>query len=152
MDRDRHDVGTGYGLEQSYIRTKQKGYEGFRKMMDLSTNSTNNTVYADAGGNIAYFHGNFIPKRDESFDFTQPVDGSNPKTDWQGLHTVDENILLVNPNNGWIQNCNSTPFTAALEFSPKKEDYPDYMSVDRENFRGIHAIALLRNKNGVYLG
>ena len=138
-------------LEQSYIRTKQNGYEGFRKMMDLRTNSSNNTVYADAGGNIAYFHGNFIPKRDASFDFSKPVDGSNPKTDWQGLHTVDENILLLNPENGWIQNCNSTPYTAALEFSPKKENYPDYMSVDRENFRGIHAIALLRNKNGFTL-
>ncbi|MGB5376611.1 penicillin acylase family protein, partial [Muriicola sp.] len=51
-------------LEQSYIRSKQQGYEGFRKMMDIRTNSSNNTVYADAEGNIAYFHGNFIPVRD----------------------------------------------------------------------------------------
>lgn len=131
-------------LEQSYIRTKQDGYKGFREMMDIRTNSSNNTVYADAEGNIAYFHGNYIPKRDESFDYTQPVDGSNPKTDWQGLHPVDETIMLLNPENGWLQNCNSTPFTAALEYSPKKEDYPRYMSIDRENFRGVHAIDLLQ--------
>ena len=133
-------------LEQSFIRTKQDGYDGFREMMDIRTNSSNNTVYADAGGNIAYFHGNFIPKRDSQYDFTQPVDGSNPKTDWQGLHTVDENILIKNPPNGWIQNCNSTPYTAALEYSPKREDYPRYMSRDQENFRGVHAIQLLKNK------
>ena len=138
-------------LEQSYIRTKQEGYKGFRKMMDLRTNSSNNTVYADAEGNIAYFHGNFVPKRDEVFDYSQPVDGSNPETDWQGLHTVDENILLVNPLNGWLQNCNSTPFTAALEYSPKKENYPDYMSIDQENFRGIHAINLLKDRKGYTL-
>ena len=131
-------------LQQSYIRSKQDGYEGFRKMMDIRTNSSNNTVYADAGGNIAYFHGNYIPIRDVRFDYTQPVDGSNPKTDWQGLHTVDETIHLLNPDNGWLQNCNSTPYTAALEYSPKKEDYPRYMSLDRENFRGVHAIALLK--------
>lgn len=131
-------------LEQSYIRTKQDGYKGFREMMDIRTNSSNNTVYADAEGNIAYFHGNFIPVRDPSIDYTQPVDGSNPKTDWQGLHPVDETIMLLNPQNGWLQNCNSTPFTAALEFSPKKEDYPNYMSIDRENFRGVHAIDLLK--------
>ncbi|PRX56513.1 acylase [Flagellimonas meridianipacifica] len=134
-------------LEQSYIRTKQDGYEGFRKMMDIRTNSSNNTVYADAEGNIAYFHGNFIPKRDTIFDFTQPVDGSNPATDWKGLHTVDENILVLNPNNGWIQNCNSTPYTSALENSPKREDYPKYMSRDQENFRGVHAIELLTGRN-----
>ena len=138
-------------LEQSFVRTKQAGYKGFRKMMDIRTNSSNNTVYADAEGNIAYFHGNFIPKRDVSFDYSQPVDGSHPKTDWQGLHTVDENILLLNPKNGWIQNCNSTPYTAALEFSPKKQNYPNYMSKDQENFRGIHAISLLTDSNGFTL-
>jgi acyl-homoserine lactone acylase PvdQ len=133
-------------LEQSFIRTKQKGYKGFREMMDIRTNSSNNTVYADAEGNIAYFHGNFIPKRDVRFNYSKPVDGFNPKTDWQGLHEVDENILVLNPENGWIQNCNSTPFTSALEFSPKKEDYPYYMSRDQENFRGVHAIGLLKDK------
>ncbi|MGI9551748.1 MAG: penicillin acylase family protein, partial [Aurantibacter sp.] len=138
-------------LEQSFIRTKQDGYKGFREMMDIRTNSSNNTVYADAGGNIAYFHGNFIPKRDTIFDYSKPVDGSNPKTDWQGLHTADENILLLNPKNDWLQNCNSTPYTAALEFSPKKENYPNYMSIDRENFRGVHAIGLLKDKSGFTL-
>ncbi len=135
-------------LEQSYIRTKQKDYKGFLNMMDIRTNSSNNTVYADADGNIAYFHGNFVPVRDTIFDFSRPVDGSNPKTDWKGLHAVDENILVLNPKNGWIQNCNSTPFTAALEDSPKRENYPKYMSIDQENFRGIHAIELLRDKSG----
>ncbi|WP_116771191.1 acylase [Maribacter litoralis] len=135
-------------LEQSFIRTKQNGYKGFREMMDIRTNSSNNTVYADAEGNIAYFHGNYVPKRDVQFNYSEPVDGSNPKTDWQGLHTVDENILVLNPDNGWIQNCNSTPYTAALEFSPKKEGYPYYMSRDQENFRGVHAIALLKDRKG----
>lgn len=138
-------------LEQSYVRTKQDGYEGFRKIMDTRTNSSNNTVYADSEGNIAYFHGNFIPKRDTVFNYDRPVDGSNPDTDWRGLHTVDENILVLNPGNGWIQNCNSTPYTAALEFSPKREDYPKYMSRDQENFRGVHAIALLEGRNGYTL-
>ncbi len=138
-------------LEQSYIRTKQNGYDGFRKMMDIRTNSSNNTVYADAEGNIAYFHGNFIPKRDTIYDFTKPVDGSNPKTDWKGLHTVDENILVLNPDNGWIQNCNSTPYTAALENSPQRGDYPKYMSRDQENFRGVHAIDLLTDRSGFTL-
>lgn len=138
-------------LEQSFVRTKKEGYKGFREMMDIRTNSSNNTVYADAEGNIAYFHGNFVPKRDVGFDYSQPVEGWNPKTDWQGLHTVDENILVLNPDNGWIQNCNSTPYTAALEFSPKKADYPYYMSRDEENFRGVHAIALLKNTKDITL-
>ena len=84
-----------------------------------------------------------MPLRDPQFDFSKPVDGANPATDWQGIHTVDEIITVLNPPNGWIQNCNSTPFTAAAEFSPKREDYPRYMAPDPETFRGIHAVRVL---------
>ena len=138
-------------LTQSYTRTKLGGHKEFREMMNIRTNSSNNTVYADAEGNIAYYHGNFVPKRDVKFDFSKPVDGSDPATDWKGLHAVDETITLLNPANGWIQNCNSTPFTAAMEFSPKKEDYPYYMSTAPENFRGVHAINLLKNSSNLTL-
>ncbi len=138
-------------LEQSYSRTKKKNYDEFREMMEIKTNSSNNTVFADSEGNIGYFHGNFIPIRDEQFDYRKPVDGSNPATDWQGLHPVDEAITLLNPGNGWIQNCNSTPFTAADEFSPKPEDYPEYMTGTGENFRGVHAIDLLSKAENLTL-
>ncbi len=138
-------------LEQSYTRTKKKNHKEFREMMNIRTNSSNNTVFADSEGNIAYYHGNFIPKRDTTFDYTKPVDGSNPQTDWQGLHAVDEAITILNPPNGWIQNCNSTPFTAAATYSPKKQDYPNYMSRIPENFRGVHAIELLQNTNDLTL-
>ncbi|MBN7812624.1 acylase [Algoriphagus sp. H41] len=131
-------------LSQSYRRTKLANYAEFKDMMNIRTNSSNNTVFADGDGNIAYFHGNFIPKRNPEFDFSKPVDGSNPATDWQGLHTVDESILILNPENGWIQNCNSTPFTAAGDFSPKREDFPPYMAPDAENFRAVHAVKVLK--------
>lgn len=138
-------------LEQSFTRTKNADYESFHKMMQIRTNSSNNTVYADADGTIAYYHGNFIPKRDVQFDYSKPVDGSNPATDWQGLHALEETIHLKNPDNGWIQNCNSTPFTAAAEFSPKKEDFPYYMATYPENFRGMHAIPLLQKAESLTL-
>jgi len=64
---------------------------------------------------------------------------------------VDENILIVNPPNGWIQNCNSTPFTAAAEFSPKRADYPRYMTSYPENWRGVHAIPLLQQAEDLTL-
>ena len=135
-------------LRQSWLRTKQSDYQEFLEIMDIRTNSSNNTVYADSSGNIAYFHGNFMPRRNPALDYSQPVDGSDPGTDWQGLHSVDETITLLNPPNGWIQNCNSTPFTAAGEFSPKPADYPAYMAPDPENFRGVHAAMLLSDIAG----
>ncbi len=131
-------------LAQSYLRTKLSNHQEFREMMNMRTNSSNNTVFADAEGNIAYYHGNFIPRRDTMFDYSKPVDGANPATDWQGLHELSECIIVENPPNGWLQNCNSTPFTCAGEYSPRPGDYPNYMQLPGENFRGIHAVRLLR--------
>jgi len=138
-------------LTQSYIRTKARSYKDFYKAMELRTNSSNNTVYADADGNIAYFHGNFIPRRDPQFDWKHPVDGSDPATEWQGLHAVKDTITLFNPKNGWIQNTNNWPYTAAGAYSPKARDYPAYMSMNPENPRGIHAVRVLEHKKNFTL-
>jgi acyl-homoserine-lactone acylase len=130
-------------LSQSFLRTKTTDYASFRKTQDMRTDTSNNTVYADANGTIAYFHGNFIPKRDTSFDFTHPVDGSNPATEWQAPHPIADTITLLNPSNGWLFNSNNWPFSAAGEQSPKLENYPRYMWTKGENPRGPHAVEVL---------
>jgi acyl-homoserine-lactone acylase len=114
--------------------------------MALRTNSSNNTVYADADGTIAYWHGNFVPVRDTSFDWTKPVDGSDPRTEWRGLHPVAQTITLKNPATGWIQNTNNWPFSAAGPASPRRERYPAYMWSDPENPRGVHAVEVLAGR------
>jgi acyl-homoserine-lactone acylase len=133
-------------LTQSYTRTKARSYKEYRQTMELKANSSNNTIYADADGNIAYFHGNYIPRRDTSFDFTKPVDGSNPKTDWQGLLAVDEAPNLLNPKSGWLYNSNNWPWSAAGPSSLKKADYPAYVETGGESARGLHAIRVLQDK------
>lgn len=138
-------------LEQSYVRTKTADHEGFLAMMDIRNNSSNNTVYADAQGNIAYYHGNFMPRRDPKFDYSKPVDGSDPATDWKGTHPVAEMVTLLNPANGWLQNCNSSPFSAAQEYSPVRAEYPRYMAPDPENFRAAHAVAMLKDARDLTL-
>jgi acyl-homoserine-lactone acylase len=136
-------------LMQSWQRTKSKGFEDFKKIMDLRSNSSDNTVFADDKGNIAYWHGNFIPKRDNKFDWSQPVDGTTSATEWGGLHSLDEMVHVYDPASGWIQNCNSTPFTVSGSSSPKKENYPSYMAPDAENYRAINAERLLSEAKGL---
>ena len=135
------------GLIQCWQRTKAKNIEDFKKTLDLLGNISNNTVYADAEGNIAYWHGNRIPKRDTKYDWKKAVDGTTSATEWKGYHKINETVLSINPPNGWLQNCNSTPFTVAGTNSPKKESYPAYMAPDGENFRGINAVRVLSEEN-----
>ncbi len=130
-------------LMECWTRTKAKSLADYKKAMELLANNSNNTVYADAAGNIAYWHGNFMPKRNPNFDYTLPVDGTTKATDWQGLHPLSEIVQSINPENGWLQNCNATPFAVAGKNSPKAIDYPAYMAPDGENGRGVTAVALL---------
>ncbi len=138
-------------LTQSFLRTKAKDLATYEKTMDLKTNSSNNTVFADVKGNIAYWHGNFIPKRDPQFNWDAPLDGSNPATEWKALHSIEESVHVYNPTIGWIQNCNSTPFTVSGENSPEKSRYPSYMAPDAQNARGINAERVLRRENSFTL-
>jgi acyl-homoserine-lactone acylase len=138
-------------LSQSYLRTKTTDYASFRKTQEMRTDTSNNTVYADANGTIAYFHGNFIPKRDTAFDFTHPVDGSNPATEWQGPSDLKDTIMLLNPRNGWLFNSNDWPFSAAGDQSPKRGNYPRYMWTTGENARGPHSIEVLHDIHDVTL-
>lgn len=133
-------------LTQSYARTKAKNYKEFKQVMELHANSSNNTIYADADGNIAYFHANFIPRREPKFDWTKAVDGSDPATDWKGLLSVDESPNLLNPASGWLYNSNDWPWAAAGPSSPKKADYPVYVDSGVESARGQHAVRVLQGK------
>ena len=138
-------------LEQGFDLTKARTFTDYMKVMEFKANTSNNTVYADADGNIAYLHPQFIPRRDDKFDYDQPLDGSDPNTDWNGLHALNEAPHLLNPAVGWIQNTNNGPYTSAGPDSPKAEDFPRYMDDTGENLRGLHAIALLTGKHNFSL-
>lgn len=138
-------------LIQSWKTTKAQNLEEYTEAMRGLSNTTNNTVYADNKGNIAYWHGNFVPKRNPGYDYTLPVDGSTSATEWQGPHPLEETVHLINPSSGWMQNCNATPYTLAGESSPNRNNYPYYMAPDGQNARGLNAIRLLNKKDSITL-
>ncbi|HEX9946055.1 MAG TPA: penicillin acylase family protein [Allosphingosinicella sp.] len=138
-------------LQQSFLRTKVSDHDSFLKVAELKANSSNNTIFADAEGNIAYHHPHFIPVRDDRFDYTRPVDGSDPRTDWRGLHALADSPRVLNPPNGWIQNTNNWPYSAAGPNSPKPRDFPRYMDTFGENHRGLAAIRVLQEKRQLTL-
>jgi acyl-homoserine-lactone acylase len=136
-------------LQQSFLRTKATDLTQFLRIADrFKANSSNNTLFADDKGEIAYLHPQFVPRRDDRFDYTKPVDGSDPATDWHGLHALSQLPSVLNPANGWVQNTNAWPYRAAGPNSPDAAKFPKYMDTDGENFRGLHAQRLLTGSRG----
>jgi acyl-homoserine-lactone acylase len=130
-------------LEQSFLRTKAHDYASYLKVAALQANSSNNTIFADSKGEIAYLHPQFVPVRNDRFDYREPVDGSDPATDWKDLHSLASIPHVLSPANGWVMNTNDSPWTAAGADSPKAADFPRYMDEAGENPRGPHAIRVL---------
>jgi acyl-homoserine lactone acylase PvdQ len=138
-------------LLESWLVTKANNLAQYQKAMELVSNATNSTVYADDKGNTIFWYGNYIPKRNPKYDFSLPVDGTTPATEWQGVHALKEIVTIKNPATGYIQNCNSTPYTASGISSPDKDKYPVYMAPDGENYRAITAIKLLQDAHHLTL-
>jgi acyl-homoserine-lactone acylase len=130
-------------LQQSFLRTKADDLGSFMRISELKANSSNNTVFADDKGEIAVLSPQFMPRRDNRFDYTRPVDGSNPAADWHGLHEPSELPNTISPANGWVFNSNDWLYSAAGPYSPKAADFPAYLDTAGESYRTIHATRLL---------
>jgi len=130
-------------LQQSFLRTKATDLASFMRISELKANSSNNTVFADDKGEIAVLAPQFMPRRDNRFDYTKPVDGSDPRTDWRGLHAVAELPNTINPPTGWAFNSNDWLYSAAGAYSPKPASFPAYLDTAGESYRTIHATRLL---------
>lgn len=92
-----------------------------------------NVAYADDAGNILYLYNGSIPIRDPAYNWKQPVDGTVSATQWQGLHPLDGLPQLLNPQCGYIQNCNTSPFNTTLEENPVRSAFPAYMFEDADH-------------------
>ena len=84
-------------LEQSWLRTKAVDLHSYLTVSARQANSSNATILADAKGQIAYLHPQFVPVRDNRFDYTRVVDGSDPATDWRGLHPLSTLPQAISP-------------------------------------------------------
>ncbi len=130
-------------LEQSFLRTKASDLQSYMRISDLKANSSNNTVFADDRGDIAVLAPQFMPRRDNRFDYTKPVDGSDPTADWHGLHEPPQLPNSIDPPNGWVFNSNDWLYSAAGANSPKPANFPRYLDTAGESYRTIHATRLL---------
>jgi acyl-homoserine-lactone acylase len=131
-------------LQQSFLRTKAGDLASFMRVSEFKANSSNNTVFADDKGEIAVLAPQFMPRRNNRFDYTRPVDGTNPNADWQGLHAVSELPNTINPATGWAFNSNDWLYSAAgPAASPRPANFPAYLDTAGESYRTIHATRLL---------
>ena len=119
---------------QAWGMVRAKNFDEWRTAFSHCAIPMFNVVYADCAGNIFYAYNGSIPVRNPGLDWTKPVDGSDPRADWKGVHTFDQLPQVLNPQCGYVQSCNSSPFTTTDRESdnPLREKFPSYMIEDRD--------------------
>ncbi len=127
-------------LEQSFLRTKATDLDSFLQVSSRAANSSNDTLFADRRGNVAFLMPQFLPKRDDRFDYTRPVDGTDPAADWQGDTPQEAMPQVIRPKSGWAYNSNDGPWWASGPDSPRRQDYPRYVDQLGDNARTPAAV------------
>ena len=113
--------------DQLYAMIRSHSLKEFRSAESMLNIPYMNLLYADNKGNIWYVYNGAVPRRDTSFDWSKPVDGSNPKTEWHGYHKLSELPQVLNPKSGFLENCNSSPMFVTDSVPYKRSDFPSYM-------------------------
>lgn len=140
-------------LLQKYGMLKASNHQEWMEAVQRNAKAEHNLTYADRYGNIHYIFGGRTPKRDPSYDWSNPVDGSDPGTLWKGYHDISEMPQLFNPEPGYVQNCNQSPFLTTHSVNPNPEDFPEYMWKlnDHDNPRAKRSRELLSSSKDVTL-
>ncbi len=125
----------GYGdirqVEQWFRMGKAENIQEFEDAMRMQAIPSFNVGYADKMGNIWYIYNAKFPKRAEGYDWQEYLPGNTSETLWTEYLPFEKLPQVKNPESGFVQNCNSSPFrTTVGPDNPRPEDFPAYCGIE----------------------
>jgi acyl-homoserine-lactone acylase len=142
------DLFPAYGLlEELWNRGKAKNLAEFQAALQQQGLPFFNVIYSDKGGHILYLFNGYVPVRSpDNQDWQGIIPGDTSATLWTKIHSFEDLPKIIDPPNGWVQNCNDPPWTATFPplLDPKK--FPAYMAPRFMSLRAQRSVKMLAEK------
>ncbi len=138
--------------EQIYRQNTATTLDEFKAALAMNQLMPQNVMYGDVHGNIWYCRTGMVPIRQPGYDYTRPLPGYTSKTEWLGIHSMNDLVQILDPPQGFMQNCNISPDTMMPGSFLTGDRYPDYIwrgTYGGSNQRGRRAVELLSSDDSV---
>lgn len=136
-------------VQQWYKMNKAKNFDEFKNILNEQRLTTMNIIYADRDDNIYYLFNGLIPQRNEGYKWNGTLPGDTSATLWTNFMPVDKLPQVLNPDCGYIYNCNNTPYNSTCEAEdPKPENFSSTLGIQtNETNRGLRIRELLSTQS-----
>ncbi|MBX3423939.1 MAG: penicillin acylase family protein [Pirellulaceae bacterium] len=134
--------------QQFYDMARVRDVHEFNQVLSAHQYNEQNVMSADVLGNISYVRNGATPIRPAGYDWSRPVDGTTSATAWKGIHPQSDLVHIINPPQGYMQNCNISPQFMMVDSPMHPDKYPPYIynvSWDLNNPRGKRTVDLLHH-------
>ncbi len=115
--------------EQAFRMITAKSLAEMKQALSMFQFMEQNIMIGTVEGDIFYVRNGRVPIRAPGFDYNRPLAGNTSKTEWLGIHTLDDLVQLHNPPQGYMQNCNISPqfLTRDCPLQPSKWSERPYL-------------------------
>ena len=128
-------------VEQWYRMGKARNFTEFKEAMRIHAIPMFNTGYADREGKIYYVYNAKIPKRDPRYDWRKILPGESKQTLWYEYVPFDRLPHVYDPLEGFLQNCNSSPYLATGSRVDASKPLPDWAGIEtHQTNRALRAL------------
>jgi penicillin amidase len=115
--------------QQSYAMATARNLAEMKQALSLFQLMEQNVMVATVDGDIFYVRNGRVPIRPPGFNWRLPVPGNTSASEWLGYHPLADLVQILNPWQGYLQNCNVSPefMTRFCPLTPERYAQRSYL-------------------------
>jgi len=113
-------------MDESWGMVTAHNLDEMKKALAMLQFMAQNIMVGTVDGDIYYVRNGRVPVRPKGCDPAKPMPGASGDCEWQGLHPFEDLVQITNPPQGYMQNCNISPFAMMKDSPLVPEKYAEH--------------------------